>query len=85
MGELVFQTLLAVFRLTSALGRIQAGLGPVSRGHFSSVLGAHWIGLPVIGGQRFMFDTGTIGVLENDPRHPENRVISLWNADPSAL
>jgi hypothetical protein len=29
-----------------------------------------------------MLDTGTLSILRNDPRHPELRVIELWNAPP---
>jgi hypothetical protein len=38
--------------------------------------------MPVISGQRFMLDTGALSILQDDPRHPENRVILLWNAPP---
>jgi hypothetical protein len=53
-------------------------------GHFSRVLAARWIDLPTIGGQRLVLDTGTLSILQDDPRHPENRVISLWNSRPTS-
>jgi hypothetical protein len=30
-----------------------------------------------------MLDTGTLSILQDDPRHPELRVIALWNAAPA--
>jgi hypothetical protein len=31
-----------------------------------------------------VLDTGTLSILQDDPRHPENRVISLWNSRPTS-
>jgi probable phosphoglycerate mutase len=43
-----------------------------------------WIGLPVVEGQHFSLGTGSLSILDSDPRHAE-RVISLWNARPAAF
>jgi probable phosphoglycerate mutase len=70
-------------RLIQKLTALEGNVALISHGHFSRVLAARWMGMPVISGQRFMLDTGTLSILQDDPRHPENRVISLWNAGPA--
>lgn len=57
--------------------------GPIavfSHGHFGRVLAARWIGLPVFQGRHFTLAPASISVLGFDPRHPQQRVIALWNA-----
>ena len=82
-GELPDQVSARADRLIQHLAALEGNVALISHGHFSRVLAVRWIGLPTIGGQRLMLDTGTIGILQDDPRHPENRVISLWNAGPA--
>lgn len=69
-------------RLISRLETLDGNVALFSHGHFSRVLTARWLGFAVVGGQRFMLDTGSLSILRNDPRHPELRVIALWNAVP---
>jgi broad specificity phosphatase PhoE len=83
-GELPDQVSARADRLIQKLEGLDGNVALISHGHFSRVLAARWMGMPVISGQRFMLDTGTLSILQDDPRHPENRVISLWNAGPSA-
>jgi broad specificity phosphatase PhoE len=82
-GELPDQVSARADRLIQKLEALKGNVALISHGHFSRVLAARWIGLPVIGGQRLMLDTATLSILQDDPRHPENRVISLWNAGHS--
>jgi broad specificity phosphatase PhoE len=70
-------------RLVNRLEALEGNVALFSHGHFSRVVTARWLGFDVVAGQRFMLDTGTISVLRNDPRHPELRVIELWNALPA--
>jgi probable phosphoglycerate mutase len=79
-GELPNQVSARADRLIQKLEALEGNVALISHGHFSRVLAARWIGSPVISGQRLMLDTGTLSILQDDPRHPENRVISLWNA-----
>jgi broad specificity phosphatase PhoE len=75
-------------RADRLIGRLEALDGNValfSHGHFARVLAARWLGMPVIGGQRLMLDTGTLSIIQNDPRHPKLRAIALWNAAPTAF
>ena len=83
-GELPEQVSARADRLIDRLEALEGNVALFSHGHFSRVLAARWMGMPVISGQRFMLDTGTLSILQDDPRHPENRVISLWNAPPAA-
>ena len=69
-------------RLISRLEAMDGNVALFSHGHFSRVLTARWLGFPLVAGQRFMLDTGTLSNLRDDPRHPELRVIALWNALP---
>lgn len=66
-------------RLTSISGNVAL----FSHGHFGRVLAARWIGLPVRQGQHFTIDPASVSVLNFDARHPQRRVISLWNAGAS--
>ena len=83
-GELPNQVAARADRLIEHLETLDGKVALFSHGHFSRVLAARWIGLPTSAGQRLMLDTGTLSILQDDPRHPENRVISLWNVGPSA-
>ena len=82
-GELPDQASARADRLIKKLEALDGNVALFSHGHFSRVLAARWMGMPVISGQRLMLDTGTLSILQDDPRHPENRVISLWNAGAS--
>jgi broad specificity phosphatase PhoE len=84
-GELPDQVSARADRLIERLELLDGNVALFSHGHFSRVLAARWLSMPVIGGQRLMLDTGTLSILQDDPRHPELRVISLWNASPAQL
>ena len=69
-------------RADRLIGRLEAFDGNValfSHGHFSRVLAARWTRLAARGGQRLLLDTGSVSILQDEPRHPETRVILLWN------
>ena len=83
-GELPDQVSARADRLIGRFEALDANVALFSHGHFSRVLAARWIDLPTIGGQRLVLDTGTLSILQDDPRHPENRVISLWNSRPTS-
>ena len=69
-------------RLIARLRGLQGNIALFSHGHFGLVLAARWIGLDVVQGQHFSLSTGSLGVLSNDPRHPEVPVVALWNFTP---
>jgi broad specificity phosphatase PhoE len=84
-GEAPAQVSERADRLIPRLEALDGNVALFSHGHFSRVLAARWLGMPVIGGQRLMLDTGTLSILQSDPRHPELRVIALWNAAPTTF
>ena len=55
---------------------IEGNVALFAHGHVLRVLVARWIGLPPDGGQHFILDTGTLGVLDNYRGTPAVRV---WN------
>ncbi|HVO01049.1 MAG TPA: histidine phosphatase family protein [Candidatus Cybelea sp.] len=69
-------------RVIARLRSLTGNIALFSHGHFGLVLAARWIGLPVAQGQHFSLSTGSLGVLSNDPRHPDVPVVALWNFTP---
>jgi broad specificity phosphatase PhoE len=82
-GEAPEQISARADRLIEHLELLDGNVALFSHGHFSRVLAARWLGMPVCGGRRLLLDTGTLSILQDDPRHPELRVIALWNAAPA--
>jgi broad specificity phosphatase PhoE len=72
-------------RLIARLQLLSGNVALFSHGHFGGVLAARWIGLPVIDGQRFLLGSGSLSILTSDPRHPDVKVIGLWNFTPHSL
>jgi len=72
-------------RLIAGLQNIGGNVALFSHGHFSCVLAARWIGLPVIEAQHLSLGTASLSILGHASNHPEVRVIALWNAAPAAL
>lgn len=67
-------------RVDRVIARVRKAEGNVAlfaHGHVLRVLVARWIGLPTGGGQHFLLDTGTLGVLSQYRAAPAIRV---WNA-----
>ncbi len=72
-------------RLITRLGTMDGNIALFSHGEFGLALAARWIGLPVVEGQHFSLGTASLNILSYNPRHPEVRVIALWNAAPALL
>ena len=72
-------------RLIARLLTIEGNVALFSHGQFGSVLAARWIGLKVIEGQHLLLGPASLSILGNNPRHPDVRMISLWNANPTYL
>ncbi len=75
-------------RADGLLARLRLLAGNValfSHGHFSGVLAARWIGLPVVEAEHFPLGTASLSVLGYALHHPDVPVIEQWNgtADPS--
>ncbi|MFY9779753.1 MAG: histidine phosphatase family protein [Candidatus Baltobacteraceae bacterium] len=71
-------------RLIAHLCTLNGNVALFSHGQFGCVLGARWIGLPVIDAQHFLFGPACLGILGYDRDHPEVRAIELWNAAPAS-
>ena len=69
-----------VDQLIARLRAIEGDIALFSHGHFGAVLGARWIGLPVIEGQHFTISPASMSVLSLDLGHEDTPVIALWNA-----
>jgi broad specificity phosphatase PhoE len=78
-GEMPAQVSARADRLIARLRTLEGNVALFSHGQFSCVLGARWIGLPVIDGPHFLLGTASLSILGYDPDHPEVPVISLWN------
>jgi probable phosphoglycerate mutase len=67
-------------RVDRVIARARAAEGHValfSHGHLLRVLAARWLGLPVVAGQHFLLDTGTVNVLDDYRGIP---ALKTWNA-----
>jgi probable phosphoglycerate mutase len=84
-GETPAQISARADRLVARLALMRGHVALFSHGHFSLVLAARWIGLPVVMGQHFQLGTASLNILSTNPAHPDIRVISLWNATPDFL
>ncbi|HXJ77309.1 MAG TPA: histidine phosphatase family protein [Candidatus Methylomirabilis sp.] len=67
-------------RVDRVIARARAVAGQValfSHGHLLRVLAARWLGLPVVAGQHFLLDTGTLNILDYYRDIP---ALKTWNA-----
>jgi probable phosphoglycerate mutase len=84
-GESPAQIAARADRLIASLQGIAGNVALFAHGHIGSVLGARWIGLPVIEGQHLVLGTASLSILGQAPSHPEIRVLTLWNASPATV
>ena len=69
-------------RLIEGFSKQSGNVALFSHGQFGAVLAARWIGLPVLKAQHLSLYPASLSILGYNPRHPEVRVISLWNDAP---
>ena len=72
-------------RVCARVAALHGNVAIFTHGHFGTVLGARWVGLPVIEAQHFSLGTASLSILAFHPSHPETRVLALWNAVPAVL
>jgi probable phosphoglycerate mutase len=65
-------------RVIARLSAVPGNVLVFGHGHFSRVLGARWIGLPVAAGARLLLSTAAVSVLGYD-HGPEAPALKLWN------
>ena len=71
-------------RLIARLCELQGTVALFTHGQFGAALAARWIGLMLVEGQHFALNTASVSLLGIDPRHPDRRIIELWNELPRA-
>ncbi len=67
-------------RLIARLRMLDGKVALFSHGQFGGVLGARWIGLPLVEARHFPLGTASLSILSFNPQHLEVPVIALWNA-----
>jgi broad specificity phosphatase PhoE len=78
-GEMPAQVSARADRLIARLRTLKGNVALFSHGQFLCVLGARWIGLPLIDGPHFLLGAASLSILGYDPDHREVSVIALWN------
>jgi broad specificity phosphatase PhoE len=76
-GETPEQVGERVDRVIARARAVEGSVALFSHGHLLRVLAARWLGLPVIAGQHFLLDTGTLNVLGYYRGIP---AVKTWNA-----
>lgn len=80
-GESPAQIAARADRIVAAVQALDGNVALFSHGHFTRVLAARWVDLPVAGGQILGSSTGSIGILSTSP-NTSSPVIALWNMTP---
>ena len=76
-GETPAQVGERVDRVIARVRAVEGNVALFSHGHLLRVLGARWLGLPVLAGQHFLLDTGTLNILGYYRGIP---ALKTWNA-----
>jgi probable phosphoglycerate mutase len=84
-GEMPKQASDRADRFLARTRQLDGRVALFSHGQFGCVLGARWIGLPILDGPHFTLGTASLSILSYDPDHPAVSVISLWNAFSPAM
>ncbi len=84
-GESPGQVAARADRLIAGLRGLDGNVALFSHGHFSAVLAARWIGLPIMEAEHLSLSTASLSILGHAPSHPDVPVLALWNATPAAL
>jgi len=75
-GEKAIEVGIRADRIIEKILSLDGTVGVFSSGHFSRVLGARWIGLPVSAGQNLLLSTASKSIFGFEHGF---QVISLWN------
>lgn len=67
-------------RLLARLRGLEGNVALFTHGHFGRLLGARWIGLPVVDAVHLRLDTASLSILGDEHGAP---VIALWNELPA--
>jgi broad specificity phosphatase PhoE len=81
-GESAVQVSDRADRFIARLRMLEGDVVLFSHGHFGRVLGARWIGMPVLEARRLLFDPTALSLLTYEKDRAESPVIALWNSVP---
>lgn len=79
-GESAEQISQRADRFIASVRELRGNVALFSHGQFGMVLGARWIGLPVLNAQHFPLGTASLSILGYKQNHPDLPVIELWNS-----
>lgn len=79
-GESASQVSERADRLIGRLQNLHGNVAVFSHGHFGRVMGARWIGLPVMQARHFVLNTASLSILGYEHDVAGERAILLWNA-----
>jgi probable phosphoglycerate mutase len=79
-GESPGQAGVRADRLLERLRGLDGNVALFTHGHFGRLLGARWMGLPVVDAVHFQLDTASLSILGSEHAAP---VIALWNELPA--
>ncbi len=77
-GESPQQVTARADRLIASLRETNGNVALFSHGHFTRVLAARWVGMPVVNAKILASSTGSISILGTSKNGPRD-VIELWN------
>ena len=84
-GEMPQQVSDRADRLIARLRTFKGNVALFSHGQYGCVLGARWIGLPLIEAKHFQLGPASVSILGYDHHHPDVSVIAQWNGVSHAL
>jgi broad specificity phosphatase PhoE len=76
-GETPAEVGARVDRVIARVRRVEGHVALFSHGHLLRAFAARWIDMPVLAGQHFLLDTGTLCVLDH---YRETPALKTWNA-----
>jgi probable phosphoglycerate mutase len=82
-GEMPDDVTARADRLIARLRGLSGRVALFSHGQFGCAFATRWIGLPLAEARHFAIRTASLGILGDDPHHPDVPVIALWNATPA--
>jgi broad specificity phosphatase PhoE len=84
-GESPEQITARVDRVITRWSTLTGRVAVFSHGHFGRVLGARWIGLPLIMARHFALNTASCSILDLDASHGNRPRIVQWNITAAKL
>lgn len=69
-------------RVITRLKSLQGNIAVCSHGHFSRVLGARWMALPVEHAKSLLLDTASVSILSFDHGRLDEPAVAMWNWKP---